>query len=408
MQPSIRNGMINDSDYITTVLLKGASQMNNELSFASIPESVLVIGGGIIGCSIAYEFAKRGIQVSIVERGQIGHEATSAAAGILAAHADSIVSDEFWQLLKDSQNMFQDWKHQLETFSDVHINYEERGIIRLCYEEKEELWLRQKIATLSSDSVWRSKDELTHEIPTIGEHVLGGVEWASDHQVNPHQLALALRVALQKYNVKIFEGVEATSFTTSSPRTIDGARLADGRTIKANHVVIAGGAWTGNLLKSLGWTLPIHPVQGQCYQVRPKISLTSRILYTQNCHIVPKSDGTVIVGQPQQHSGFEKKLTIESITSLHDQAVSILPGLKDAEFIRSWVGLQPATPDGWPILGQMVGYGGLTIASGHFKTGILLAPITGKAVVASILNEPVPAYCARFSPNRFEATVLRK
>jgi glycine oxidase len=378
--------------------------MKSTREHSSLPSQVIIAGGGIIGLSIAYELAQCGIQVRLIERGQPGQEATFAAAGMLAADTEAYSPGPFWEFCKQSLALYPQWLTALEQLSGVTCGYRDSGIIRVARDESDELFLRDKAVWLQPQGGWQSGFALKKQVPALGDSIRGGLVISRDHQVEPRKLTLALRTALRQLQVEITEGVAVESLLHEH-QSVHGVRLADGREIRADHVIVAGGTWSNQLLRPLGYELPLIPVKGQCYSLRPSTIETDRIIYTRGCYLVPRIDGTVIVGATQSEVGYDKTCTVEAIYGLHNTAVQLLPSLERAELISTWAGLRPGTPDGLPILGPLDGMERLTVACGHFRNGILLTPITA-VWMRQLLTGEVSSYdVSAFAPSRFSRTL---
>jgi glycine oxidase len=364
------------------------------------PSSVIIIGGGIIGCSIAYELIKQGIRTTVVDKGALLSEATTAAAGMLGAQAETHSPGPFYELCKLSQRMYADWTEELEAASGISSQYRSNGIIRAALTEEDEAELQSRLNWMDG-AEWLSPAEVRQLEPGVTSQIRGGLHFAQDHQIHPVHLAGALRAALIRYGCVLKEWLPAMELLTGSDGAIIGVRTAEGP-LYADQVVLAAGAWSASLVEPLGIQLPMFPVKGQCISVRPRTAANTHTVFVKGCYAVPKLDGTVLIGATQVEAGFDKRAAIEVIGELFQSAVQLLPALAGAELVSTWAGLRPGTPDGLPYLGRLSAASGLAFAAGHYRNGILLGPVTGKAIAGLLMKQPAIIDLAPFTPERVQ------
>jgi len=360
--------------------------------------SAIIVGGGLIGCSIAYELSKAGIACTVIDQGALLEEASIAAAGMLGAHVEIHHPGDFFEMCKRSRSLYASWAEELQERTGISPQYIAQGIVRAALTEEDEQELRSRMDWIGEDVSWLSPADLREIEHRLTEDTRGGLYFAEDHQIHPVYLARALRSAVIQLGCVIRERTPVLELLTEGSR-VYGVRTAQNE-VHADTVIIAAGAWSGSLLKPLGKQLNTFPVKGQCFSVRTGGPLLTRTAFTKGCYIVPKLDGTMLIGATQEEAGFDKKVTVEAISKLHQTASRLIPALQQAEFVASWAGLRPGTPDGLPYLGRFDGLDGLIAATGHYRNGILLAPITGRLIRQLICNQPLDLDLRSYSPDR--------
>jgi glycine oxidase len=361
------------------------------------PQRILIIGGGIIGCSIAWELAKAGRSVTLVDKGRLGEEATSAAAGMLGAHVELHHPGPFFELCKISRELYRGWTEELKEESGISAQYIGEGIVRIARDDEDERELRSRLVWMDG-AVWCGPDEMRRLEPALAPEVRGGLYLPDDHQIHPVALARALRAALFARGCAVREGVPALSLIREGDR-VTGVRTAEGD-LFADAVILAAGAWSAALVQPLGVELPVFPVKGQCLSLRPDKPVNVKTVFTRGCYIVPRLDGTVTIGATQEEAGFDKTATVPAIAALHETAAALLPGLADAAFVSTWTGLRPGSPEAVPYLGPLDEVPGLVFAAGHYRNGILLAPVTARLIRQLLLGETPIVPPEPFLPQR--------
>jgi glycine oxidase len=363
----------------------------------NVNASAIVIGGGIIGSSIAYELAKSGMKVTLLDKGAVGQEASTAAAGMLGAQVETHHPGAFYELCTKSQELYRPWSEELFAYTGISPQYIDEGILRVALTEEDEAELRGRLPWIRH-AQWVSPEEIRRREPQLTEAVRGGLWFDRDHQVHPIHLMLALRASLVKRGVTIREWTPVFRLLQSQGR-ITGVQTSEGP-LYADHVVLAAGAWSPALTEAFGMQLPMFPVQGQCLSIRTEAPLLTSTAFTKGCYIVPKQDGSCIVGATQVEAGFDKRSTAEAVARLQDKAVQLVPKLKEAEFLRTWTGLRPGSRDGLPFLGTWDQLPGLVFATGHYRNGILLAPVTAVLIRELLTGGSTSLNLAPFSPER--------
>lgn len=360
-------------------------------------KDVIIIGAGIIGSSIAYHMSRKGLSCLVFERGAVAQEATAASAGMLGAMMETDAPGPLVELAVTSQARYKELARVLFEDSGVDIEYTECGTVGVARNEEEKAALLQKcdFARAFGQRVdWVGIDRLLELEPGVSPELLGGVHIPGDHQVQSPRVARAFHIAAERLGAVFHEHTPVLRLLKEGDRVV-GVETPSGR-YHAGHVVLAGGSWSPGLLKPLGLELPVYPVKGQCYSAILSGGLKHTV-FALKCYLMPKRDGTILVGATQEEVGFYKDPTVEGIAYLHEIAASMVPGMRQAEFVRTWTGFRPGNPQLKPILGPVEGLEGLLLATGHFRKGTLLAPITGEMLTTMVTGEAPPLDTAPFT-----------
>jgi len=377
------------------------------VSASTSSPDVAIVGGGVIGCAIAWHLARAGARVTVVERGVVGAEASSAAAGMLAPLAEGITPGPFLDLLLASLARYPTLADTLREETGIDIELCTEGLLRLALTEEQAATYQAALAWQQACGLpvrWLAADALRALAPAVTPVAVGAVLSTAEHHVNAAQLTTALAAAATRRGVTILEQTPARGLLRVGARVV-GVQLAD-RALAAGHVVLAAGAWAGELGGWLGLPLPVRPVRGQMVALRPAAPLFAQTLYGPHGYLVPKRDGTVYVGATVEEAGFDCRVTAAGIAQLLELATRLAPALADATFVRAWAGLRPGSPDQRPILGPVPGLEGVSLAVGHFRNGILLAPITGELLAQHVLGQPTALPLDPFSLARFAVPTL--
>lgn len=364
--------------------------------------SAIIVGGGIIGCTIAADLLRAGIRCTLIEKGALLQEASTAAAGMLGAQVEIHRPGAFYELCRYSQQLYQEWAAELERLTGISPQYIAQGIVRTSWNEEDEQELRDRLPWIR-DAEWLEADDLRSLEPALSPQIRGGYHFPMDHQIHPVHLAHALHAALRRLSCDIREWTPAFSLIERGGRIV-GVRTSEGE-LYADHVVLTAGAWSGALTEPLGLKLPMFPVKGQCIAIRPQAPVIRKTVFTKGCYIVPKQDGTMIVGATQEEAGFDKRCLVSAVGALHAKAARLLPALEQAELVSTWAGLRPGTRDDLPFIGSVSTAPGLLLATGHYRNGILLAPATGKLITRLALGQTPELDLTPFGPDRLRAKV---
>lgn len=366
---------------------------------------VAVIGGGVIGCSVAYHAARRGARVALFEAGQIGSGASGAAAGMLAAQAEAREPGPFLNLLLASREMHRPFGEELYEETGLDPEYIWAGTLRAAADESsaEDLRVRylwQKQRGLSAR--WMVPDEARDLEPALSSRTVAALYLPEDGQVNSPRLVRALSLAAARRGTRIEEFTNVCGLVVERSR-IEGVRTSAGETA-AGTVVLASGASSASLVRGLDVEVPVHPVKGEILAAVPRSLPIKANVWDDRCYMVPKRDGRVVIGATEEPGVRDPRPTLGGIAALSGAAVRLVPGISDAPFASAWGGLRPGTPDGLPVLGPVEDLEGLLLATGHYRNGVLLAPLTGEVISTLALGETPVKDISPFSPDRFTRT----
>jgi glycine oxidase len=358
----------------------------------------VILGGGVIGCAIALRLAQRGQAVLVVERGPVGGEASSAAAGILAPLAEADAPGPLFELLRRSRALYPALAEELRATVGLDIGYRQEGTLVVADSDEELTHLQdrlrwQRAAGLPVAAL--DPAELRALEPALAP-ARAALRFADDHQVDNRLLVRALEVACARAGVR---------FVTAGARRLlsDGGRAAgvelDQGRLSAGSVVVALGSWSGLIEGVPELAQPVRPLRGQLLELRLPAPPFAHVVFGAGGYLVPRGDGRVLVGSTAEWVGFRKEVTAEGLATLLARAIRLCPALAEAPVASFWSGLRPTTADRLPLLGPGP-LPGLFFATGHHRNGILLAPITGELIAACVSGAPPALDLAPFSPMR--------
>ncbi|WP_204165483.1 glycine oxidase ThiO [Methylobacterium sp. 17Sr1-1] len=370
-----------------------------------LPEraEVAVIGAGLIGLSVAWRLARAGLSVAVIERGRAGDGASLAATGMLAAAAEHEPGGEVLSpLCLESQRLWHPFRDELEAESGLSIDYRREGtlVIALGRDEVERLRFRHELQRRDGLSVeWLSGSAIRAREPGLRPTVTAGILCPDDHQVDPARVMAALRRAFRAVGGRLVEETTVTAFAREGGR-VTGVETSAG-SLRAGTVVLASGAWAGEGSLVPDLALPVRPLKGQsmALQMTPRSGLLSHVVWTEQVHMAPKGDGSLIVGATVEETGFDPHLTGGGLYALLEGARRALPGVEEMRVAGIWSGFRPTSDDDAPILGEA--RPGLVLAAGHHRNGYLLAPVTAEAVATLILRGETLPVAAPFGLSRF-------
>ena len=369
---------------------------------------VVVVGGGTIGLGVAWRASLRGLKVDLVDAHPISG-ATSVAAGMLAPVTEVHPGEEeLLRLNLESSDLFPSWVAELEAASEVAAGYSACGTLMVARDNDDRVAFDdvhsfQARLGLSSQRV-SARDARKLE-PCLAPSVRGGLLVETDHQVDPAALGASLLEACRRAGVTIVPSNAAS--VRIEEDVVQGVTLADGSSLRSPQVVIAAGAWSGGLGLAPD-VLPVRPVKGQVVrlQARPGMTLPTRTLRGLDVYIVTRSDGRMVVGATVEERGFDQEVTADGVYRLLDEAYRIFPGIVEANWEGAAASFRPGTPDNAPLIGT-TSVQGLIAATGHYRNGILLTPVTADSVAELLASGEAPASIAPFSARRFEERTVR-
>jgi len=347
---------------------------------------VVVIGGGVIGLSCAWRLAQDGARVVVLERGEPGGGATRVAAGMLAPVGELTFGEpELLRLTLVAARLYPEFVAELEAASGETTGYERLGALHVALDRDEAAQLRRVHdlqRSLELEAEWLPPRRCRDLEPGLTPSFHGGVLAAGEAAVDPRALTKALLAACAAEGVEVRTGTEVVDAIFESDRLV-GVQTASDEEIRADTLVLAGGAWSG----AMGW-LPdearpaVRPVKGQVVELRtrePRRSPTRHILASERVYLVPRADGRLVVGATVEEMGFDTAVTAGGVHELLREAYRLLPEVAEMELVDAAAGLRPGTPDNLPIVvpGAIEG---LVLATGHYRNGILLAPLAAQTV----------------------------
>lgn len=364
---------------------------------------VVIIGGGVIGCSLAYHLQREGVQVAVIERNEVASEASGAAAGLLSPLGHIAEPGPLTDLLLESWSRSLKLIPEIEALSGIQVEYQQTGALRLATAEDEIEPLRAQMAYWRSRQIqaeWLTGDELRQREPLLGANVVAGVSVPGEGSVNAGALTRAYMGAARKLGAVVYEHTEVTGLTHSKTR-VTSVQAKQGETIACEHLVIAAGAWSVRCAEWLGFNLPITPMYGQMLSLRqPEVPLR-HILAGHGIYLTPKLDTTIFVGATTQQVGFDRGIRAGDIATLLQLALKLAPALASAPIVKMWTGLRPWSLDTQPILGNVPGWENVTLATGHSRSGLQASAITGQALASLIITGQTPEIIRPFGIERF-------
>jgi glycine oxidase len=362
---------------------------------------VIVVGGGLIGCAIAFRLAQQKLRVRVFDRGQPGCEASSAGAGMIAPQGETVEPDGFYQLCAASRDLYPRFATEIEEISDQTVNLRRDGTLMIALDESERMELNtiydgQTRAGLPIERL--SASEVRREIPQVSENVQAGLLVRGDHWVDNEALVQALETACRKCGV-VFHPNTAVSRFNLDGRKVGSIETGDQARHQAGMFVLAAGAWSGELASSLDLRLPVVPCRGQMMEFDGADGFPLA-LRASHCYLVPRSGGRLAAGSNMEYAGYQKSVTGEGLLTVLAGATRMAPSVKELRFRRAWAGLRPDTGDHRPILG-LGKFENLIFATGHFRNGILLTPVTAKLISELIATGSSSIPIDAYSPRRF-------
>jgi glycine oxidase len=363
----------------------------------------VVVGAGLIGLACAWRAQRRGMSVLVVDRAtEPGAAASSVAAGMLAP----ITEADFGELGPLRVNLAgrERWgafAAELEELTGMPTGYRESGALVVAADADDAGELRRLHEfqrELGLDAEWLTPSRCRELEPGLSPRIAGGILAPQDGQAEPRAVTRALAAAVDELAL----GVEVESLEHDGGR-VSGVRTGDG-TIGCDQVVLACGAWSAELAPD-GQGPPVRPVKGQILELRARGAVDepfTRVLRTPRCYLVGRGDGRVVLGATVEEQGFDTTVTADGVFRLLEAAYEVLPDVGELELIGARAGLRPGTPDNTPVIGRDE-LEGLVWATGHWRNGVLLAPLTGEAVAGLLAGEELPSELSALSPDRFGA-----
>jgi glycine oxidase ThiO len=360
----------------------------------------IIVGGGIIGLSLAISLRKQGLRVLIVERGEPGREASYAAAGMLAGSGIEI-APALKAMAEESARLYPEFVHELEDESGTKVDLREQGTILISHngafpDTTESISVKKLAAIepgLAGSGIFVSAQGGPGEPPLHQQREILAA-YLSERSVDPRALVSAAIKAARHRGIDISSGAEVRMVS------VDNGRVSGVQTEKSSYsasiVVNCAGAWAGCVTPE---QFPVHPVKGHMLAVIGGAALC-HVVRSESVYLVPRSDGRVVIGSTLENVGYNKETDVNTIQQLFHAALELAPGLRGSKVHEAWTGLRPGTPDELPILGETTA-SGYFVATGHYRDGILLAPVTAQIMTNLILHRSANHDLRQFASSRF-------
>ncbi len=372
------------------------------------PEALdaIVVGGGVIGLACAWRAARRGLRIRVLERDGPGAGASSVAAGMLAPVGEvNWGEDALMRMAIASARAWPTFASELAADSGLEVDYEACGALHVALDRDEAEELRRRFELMESldlDVAWLRGRECRELEPGLAPACAGGVHAPHEAAIDPRQLLTALAAAVEHRGGEVSIEAEVADALIDRGRLV-GVVTADGREHRADRVVLATGAWSGTApwLPPEGRP-PVRPVKGQILTLRagPDSKPCDRIVTSGRVYLVPRQDGRIVIGATVEERGFDVQVTAGGVHELLREAYRALPEIAELELVETLAGLRPGTPDNAPLIGPG-GLEGLLLATGHYRNGILMTPLTSDSIAALLASELPPDAAGPAHPGRF-------
>lgn len=364
---------------------------------------VVVVGGGIIGMSIAWELARRDRDVLVLERDRLGHGTTWLGAGMLAASAELGFEEwELYQLSSHSSRLWPEFAAALEEDGGASVDYRTEGTFMVADDRDSAAALRRLYdfqVKCGLDVQWMTGAEALDREPFLAPRLSGAIFCPNDHQADNRHIVAALNSALKRRQVTVREGCPIRSVVPDIAQPA--AVTIDGERIVGRRIVIAAGTWSREIDGLAPFEPPVRPVKGQMVEltIEPPFDLR-HVVRGPSAYLAPKSDRRLLLGATSEEMGFDTSVTGGGLFRLLEGGWEIVPGIYDLKVSDTWAGLRPASRDHEPILGPS-GLPGIDYATGHYRHGVILAPITAKLMADYLTGGETPKEMRPFLPQRF-------
>lgn len=369
---------------------------------------ITVVGGGIIGCAVAFRLARAGLGVTVLDRGQAASEASGAAAGMIAPQGEMIEPESFSELCTSSRDLYPEFAAEVEEVSGECVNYRQDGSLLVAIEEHECEELEQVYRTQTQRGLLLERltsDCITRRLPGLSPRVALALFVPGDHWVDNGRLTRALVKAGEVLGVKFHWNCNVTKFNTEGDQVKTLRAILDASSAEAlfsaDRFILSAGCWSGQVAETLGLTLPVQPCYGEMIEFGTPSDLP-HVVRAGMHYVVPRGQHVAVGGTTARWGRYEKSVTAGGLNSIIQGILRFLPVATEFKFRSAWAGLRPDTKDHLPVLG-FGKFRNLIFATGHFRNGILLAPITAKLVAELILTGIPSQSLDPYSPDRFKA-----
>jgi len=367
---------------------------------------VAIAGGGVIGGAIALELARSGMRVAVFDRQQPGQEASWASAGIISPAPENLGMIVTVELAKRSAALYPEFVAQVEELSGQSTGYRRKGTLEAIFSHDAKEELSTIIALhhglgLKAEPL-RAEDARELE-PALSDELEAAVLRPEEASIDNRLLTAAVFEAAQRSGAEIFPASRVKGIWREGARCR--GLLLENERVEAQWTVIAAGCFSG-AIEGVSAYAPVKPAKGQMIALRADDLQIERVLWSEKIYLVPRNDGRILAGATVEYVGFDKRVTAGGIEKVLAAAIELAPGLKDARIEETWAGLRPDSADHLPILGP-TDLEGLVMATGHFRSGILLTPVTARLIREWITEQKVSTDWDRLSPLRFQSEAMR-
>lgn len=365
----------------------------------------VIAGAGLIGSAIALELSRAGLRVAVFDAQEPGREASWASAGILSPAPENPAMIAMVPLGRASLALYPDFITLVEELSGNTTGYRAKGTVEALFSRHAREQLNTVIALhhgLGLPAEPLSAKEARELEPALSEEIAAAVLRPNEASVDNRLLTRGAFEAAKCSGAEFFVGSPVRAVRRQGTRCV-GFSLVSGDAVSAAHTIVAAGCFSSQI-SGVDEYAPVRPAKGQMVALRCEAAAVERVLWSERIYLVPRNDGRILAGATVEHAGFDKTVTAGGLRSNLDAAIELAPALAGARIDETWAGLRPDTPDHMPILGPVDVCEGLLIATGHFRSGILLAPITAKIIREFVLEKAPAVDWLRFSPSRFRGT----
>lgn len=350
-------------------------------------QHVVIVGGGVIGLLTAFNLATESMSVTLLDRSCVGQESSWAGGGIVSPLYPWRYSPAVTALAHWSQDFYPHLAKRLFARTGLDPEVHKTGLYWLDLDDEQQAleWAARERRPLTSVDISAVHDA----VPALGEGYSRAIYMADVANVRNPRLVKSLKAALLAMpNVEIREQCEVQGFERAGDRIV-GVTTSAG-SVPGDRVVLAAGAWSGELLNTLGLKLPVEPVKGQMILYKCETDFLSSMVLAKGRYAIPRRDGNILIGSTLEHEGFDKTPTAAALESLKASAIELLPALAQAEPVAQWAGLRPGSPEGIPYIGPLPGFEGLWLNCGHYRNGLVLAPASCQLLTDLLLErEPI-------------------
>lgn len=364
-------------------------------------EHILILGGGVIGLSCAYECAKRGHKVTVLEIESCGGQASGAAAGMLAPFSENTEQpDDFFRLCLASHQLYPQWVEEIEELTKLSCEYNNSGSLNVVYHQADLLSLENRLQwqkRYGAEAEILHGDDLFHREPALSREVAAAIYYPQECHIYAPGYVKVLEAACRKIGVRIQDHLHKVEIVNPHQDMI--FKSENGQEFTGDRLIVCTGAWAKELESIFEIDIPVYPIRGQICAYETKTEVHHMVFSSQG-YLVAKKNGSLVCGASEDIAGFNTSVTEKGISRLEKWSPKVFPSLVEKPFY-SWAGLRPATQDGMPLIGSLKDAKHIIFAVGHYRNGVLLSPVTARVVADQIDGEPDCTPLAAFSPNRF-------